>query len=455
MTLARSLVRELAFLDAASVGTAASEKTALCLVDFLSCAFAGAQLPYAQQAIRAARPWSFAGGVPVITSDLRVAPGEAAFLASVLAASASRTDMHPASTSHPAAVIFPVAFTCAALRPVTGAEFIAAVVAGYEAMGRLGRVVVGEDFKKKFRATSVIGPVGGAITAARLLGLTEDQAVNALALSANSAAGLMAWGHTGEVDLFYQPAGAARAAITSALLAVEGATASETILEGVGGFLAAFGGLAEAARIAERAGPGWEIEQIEYKPVPACVFVQAAAFATQKVVEEYGVVGAEVESVKLRTFASALSYPGCDNAGPIDDMQPARMSLQYTVASVLARAGLTDRNFSDVENPLTRSLAPRVAVENDAGFSEAFPQRQGAQVEVRLKEGRTLTARVEEVPAVVPERVRERFRESARGVLDGSRIVALERACLECAALPDVAALLRMTTTGSPEEEST
>jgi 2-methylcitrate dehydratase PrpD len=384
----------------------------------------------------------------VIASELRVAPGEAAFLESLLAASASRTDIHAASTSHPAAVIFPVAFVCAALRPVSGADFVAAVVAGYEAMGRLGRIVVDEKFKKRFRSTSVLGTVGGAITAARLLGLTEQQAVNALSLSANTASGLMEWGHTGEVDLFYQPAGAARAAITSALLAAEGATASESILEGPGGFLAAFGGGDQAQSLTRRAQAGWEIELIEYKPVPACVFVQAAAFATRKVVDEHGAVGGDVASVKLRTFASALTYPGCDNAGPIEEMQPARMSLQYTVASVLARGELNDGNFADIGNPLTQSLTRCVVVENASEFTEAFPARQGAEVQVKLKSGDTLTARVDDVPPMVPSRVLERFREVASALFDGPHVARLERACLDCASLQDAAALNSMTTTG-------
>ena len=448
-SLARSLVRELAMAPLAALPEATLDKAVLCLVDYLSCAFAGRQMPAAKQAIAAARPWSFAAGVPVHATDLRLSPGEAAYLASLMAASASRTDMHAPSTSHPAAVIFPVAFACAGIRTVTGAEFIAAVVAGYEAMGRLGRIVVGEAFKKRFRATSVVGAVGGAITAARLLRLDEDQAVAALAISANTASGLMAWGHTGEVDLFYQPANAARAAITAASLAREGATASESILEAPGGFLAAFGGLDHAQRLRERQSPQWEIEAIDYKPVPACVFVQAAAFAAKKVVEEARIDSGQVASVTLRTFASALAYPGCDNAGPIATMQPARMSLQYTVASVLAHRGLTDRNFTDMGNAEVDRIAAGVALEEDPALTRAFPRRQGAHIEVRTRDGAAHVASVEEVPPVLPARVRERFRESAAPLYQAATIERLETDCLACNGLPDIRPLLermRVTT---------
>lgn len=442
--IALALVRELTGFKAASLDANVLDKAQLCAVDFLSCAYAGRQMIYAEQAIAAVQPWAVLHGAPIIATDIRVAPADAAYVNSLMAASASRTDMHPASTSHPAAVIFPVALACAAVRPVSGLEFIAAVVAGYEAMGRLGRIMVDAPFKKRFRATSVIGSVGGAITAARVLGLSEAQAVNALSISANAAAGLMEWGHSGELDLFYQPANASRAAIHAALIAREGATSSATILEGPGGMLNAFGGLARAAELLHR-GEGWEIEQIEYKPVPACVFVQAAAAAAENIINEHGAVGRQVESVKLRTFASAISYPGCDNAGPIDAMQPARMSLQYTVASVLARAELSDRNFIEINNPLTRSLASRVEVEEAPEFTAAFPARQGAELEVKLAGGATITQRVDEVPVFTPERVRARFRSAAQPLFDAKRIAALEQACLDCSKLERVDELFSMT----------
>ncbi len=510
-SLARLLVRELVGFKPEAVSASARDKATLCLLDYLSCTFAGRQMPYGEQAIEAARPWSFEAGVPVVATSLRVSPGEAAYLNSLLAASASRTDMHPASTSHPAAVIFPVAFACllnpetrdapyfsqtgdapyfpesrdgppvrnavgrerahagdenastesrvrpqlseSRVRPrfsVSGSDFLAAVIAGYEAMGRLGRIVVGSEFKKRFRATSVLGSVGGAITAARLLGLNETQAVNAVSISANAAAGLMAWGHTGEVDLFYQPANAARAAITAALLAREGATSSEAIFESAGGFFEAFGGKEHAQELTRRATDGWEIELIDYKPVPACVFVQAAAFAAKKLVDEQKVAGADVECVKLRTFAAAVAYPGCNNAGPIDAMQPARMSIQYTVASVLARSGLTDQNFSDITNPLINRLTAEVALEVTDDFTNAFPARQGAEIEVHTKQGKTMTARVDEVPEVSPARIRERFREVAQPLFSNEQITQLESNCLRCDALADAGALLANTTIDRP-----
>ncbi len=443
--IAASFVEALAGFKAAELPESTVEKAHLCLVDFLSCAFAGRRLPWAEHAIAAARAWPAANGAVVIADSLKLSAGEAAYVNSVMAACASRTDMHAPSTTHPSSVVFPVALALACLRPVSGADFIGAVVAGYEAMGRLGRIMVDDRFKRNFRATSVVGSVGGAVTAARILRLDPRQAVNALALSANTAAGLMEWAYSGEVDLFFQPANAARAAVTAALLAREGVVASASILEGRGGMLAAFGGLERAHELLE-SGPRWEIENIDFKPVPACVFVQAAAHAAEDLITRHRVTAAEIRSVRLRTFESALKYPGCNNPGPLEAIQPARESLQYAVASVLARRELTDANFTDIGNESIRLLTPRVQLEADPVFSADYPSRQGAEVEVCTTDGRKVTGRVEDVPPFGASRVIERFRRVALPLFPPQRVAQLEQSCLDCVRSAQIASLMELMT---------
>jgi 2-methylcitrate dehydratase PrpD len=432
-----ALVSELTALEAEALDDSTLGKAALCFLDYLSCCFAGHRFSWAQQAIAAVSGWPSPSGAPIVGTDVRVAPPEAAYANSVLAVSASRTDMHPAITSHVGPVAFPAALACACMRPLSGAEFLAACVAGYEAEGRVGRVLVTDRFMRHHRATSVLGSIGGAVVSAKVLGLSPGEAVHALSISANTASGLMEWAHTGEMDLLYQPANAARAAVSAALLAKQGATSSPSILEGPGGLLAAFGGKDKADRIARPWSDRREIEYVDFKAVPACVFVQAAAFAALQLVEKHGRPRAgEIERVTLRTFGPAIAYPGCDDPGPVRGIQQARMSLQFTVASVLAHGSLGDRNFAEFDEPASTSLTGSVRIVEDEHFTAAYPSRQGAEVEVLLRNGSVQRGRVEDVPPVTTDRVRQRFLESAESVLGEARARALERAVL---ALPDAA----------------
>ena len=78
----------------------------------------------------------------------------------------------------------------------------------------------------------LIGAVGAAAAGARLLRLSEDETVNALALAANTAGGLNEWPHSGGGEMFFHPGFAARNAVTSVLLARAGAEASPSALDG-------------------------------------------------------------------------------------------------------------------------------------------------------------------------------------------------------------------------------
>jgi hypothetical protein len=86
-----------------------------------------------------------------------------------------------------------------------------------------------------------------------------------------------------------------------------------------------------------------------------------------------------------------------------------------------------------------------VCLEEAAEFTDAFPARQGAELQVKLKDGATLTQRVDEVPVFTPERVRARFRAVAQPLFDAKRVDELERASLACATLERVDPLFSMT----------
>lgn len=435
-------MRDMLALDVAGLPRPTIAKAELCLLDYLSCAFAARRYPAVLATVAMARPWPAPVGCPVIASDLRLPPAEAAFVNSVMAAAAARTDMHPAITAHCAPVVFPVALALASQEHVRGDEFIGAIVAGYEAMARVGRVMVDDRFRSHFRATAVLGSVGAAVAAVRLLRQPLDQAVNTLALSVNTASGLMEFGYSGDVDLFFQPANAARNGITAAMLAREGVQASRTILEGAAGLLAGFGGRERAREIVDTPRAGFEIDRVDFKRVPACVFVQAALHAAEQITLRETVDLGDIDRIELRTFEAAVRYPGCDDPGPIDTLLAARMSLQYAVASVLARGELAEANFADIDNPTLRALVPKVSVEIVDEFTAAYPARQGAQVRVRTRSGRVITGRVDEVPSFDRDGIVARYRRVGSDVLGAAQVQALEQMSLGASRLADMRELV-------------
>ena len=103
-------------------------------------------------------------------------------------------DIHLAAMITPGAIVVPAALTIAASLPdVAADDLAAAIVAGYEAMIRLGAAIDGPSvLYRGIWPTYFAAPFGAAAVAARLLRLDDKQAANAL-----SAALIMAAPGTG------------------------------------------------------------------------------------------------------------------------------------------------------------------------------------------------------------------------------------------------------------------
>jgi len=215
------------------------------------------------------------------------------------------------------------------------------------------------------------------------------------------------------------------------------------------GLLATFGGPPErAGQLGDPWGGAFEIDEVQFKAVPICVFAQAAAFAARQLVEAEGraLDASEIEAIEVATFPKAIDYPGCANPRPLATVQEARMSIPFAVASVLVLGELGDGNFAAFDDPRIGRLAARVTLRRDPGMEAAFPLRQQAHVAISLTGGRRLSTFIEDLPDFGPDDVRARFRHCAAAALGRARAAELEEAVTALETLPDaarVAALLR------------
>lgn len=420
------------------------DKVELCLLDMLAGALTARDFPWTRPAVESVRGRSGAGEATVVGTSIRAPAADAAFANAVMAHGTLQEDMHPGAASHIGVVVFPAALALAEWRHASGADLAAAVVAGYEVMGRLGRAIVDARFARLFRPTGTIGPMGVAAAAARLFQLGDERTVHALGLGGNFGGGLNQWAWTGAGEVYVHAGMAARSGIMAAVLAGLGATASEDIIEGEAGMLAAFGGVERASVLTEGLGRGFEILSVFHKPAPACNFVQTPCQAALDIVTASGLKARAIESVRVHTFPSAIAYPGCDWAGPFGSVLQAKMSIQFSVASVLVHGRLGGENFLSFDDPEVARVAARTELVADAAITAGFPARQGAEVEVRLVGGETRRARLDDVRPHGPDDVRARFRAAASAVFGAGRAEEIETAVAGLPSARDVAPLARL-----------
>jgi 2-methylcitrate dehydratase PrpD len=401
---------------------AAVAQAKLCVMDYLSCALASTALPWCSQAIAFARassgeeaPETGLGtarkGAGIIGTSWRTSPGDAAFANAVLGHALVRDDMHLGSVSHLGVVVIPPLLATVERRPASGRQFIAALVAGYQTGGEVGRAILDVEVAKIHRPTGITGPLAGAAAAARVLGLDGPTAGRAIAIAANTVAGYNEWAATGGSEMFFHPGFAARNAITAVDLAVAGAYASPSAIEGPAGLFAAFG-----KRRRVRSGQR-EILDVFFKPVPACNYAQSAAQAARELSARERIDVERVERVEIRVARAAALYPGCDSTGPFEHVLQAKMSIQYNVAAALIKGHFDEANFVPANQPALLRLAARCSLLIDKSFTRAYPGRQGAEVTVYGSAGERWSQRLSDVVAAGEAEVRDRFQLAATGAL--------------------------------------
>ena len=143
---------------------------------------------------------------------------------------------------HPGACVIPAALAAAELGHKSGREFLTAVVAGYEVEARIAGDFIPSTQARGFRSSPVYGTLGAAVASGKMIGLTEDQMVTALALACTFTGGTTQGAARGGQEMMYHEPNSTRSGIMASLLAQENLMGSEESLEGEAGFYNAFTG---------------------------------------------------------------------------------------------------------------------------------------------------------------------------------------------------------------------
>jgi 2-methylcitrate dehydratase PrpD len=427
--LAARMAQSVIELSAHDLPGEVMHKVKLCLIDLIGCAFEARDLPWSRQAVQLAQMLNgTAAGATIIGSPGVFTSADAAFANAVMGHGLVREDMHSGSISHFGIVVLPALLALAQYRRSSGRDFIAAVVAGYEVGGQVGRAVMDAEVAKIHRPTGITGPIAAAAAGARLLGLNIEQATSAIALGANTTLGFNQWAHTGGSEMFFQAGFAARNAVTAVRLAESGAFASPSALDGVAGLFAAFKKRSAASNVELfRTEP--EILSVYHKPVPACNFAQTASQAALRLVRD-GTSAERIASVTVRVPRAGALYPGCDYAGPFAHILQAKMSIQYNVAAALIEGGVAEKNFKLLNDARLHRLISLMTLEVDEEMTQAYPGKQGGEVEVREGSGETRKVRLDDVVNATPAQVRERFRAAVEAAMGKARAQQIEE-CIE------------------------
>jgi 2-methylcitrate dehydratase PrpD len=388
------------------------ERAKLAVLDWAGSALAGLDSDSARKVGALMEELGGAAESTVVGRSVRMPALHAALLNGVQAAIYEVDDVHLDCRVHPGLPVLSAAFALAERERASGKRLIEAVVAGYEAIVRL-TIALGVPHNNWWHSTGTAGTVGATAAAAKLLGLSAEQAAGALGLGATQGAGLID-GTEGKAlaAKHFHGGKAAQNGIWAALLARHDYLGSRTALEAEWGFLRAFAKGTDADRLAllDRLGEEWYILRTISKPYACCLSSHAGITALLDLVHEHDLKAEQVEAIEA--YTNPGSYYMIRNPDPRDELQ-AKFSLPYCLATAIINRDVSYRAFDDktLFDPAIRKTMARVSLETRPEIG-----RIQTLIRVRTRDGKVLE-RMGLRKSLDAQAVLEKYRTLVKGVI--------------------------------------
>jgi 2-methylcitrate dehydratase PrpD len=318
------------------------------------------------------------------------APG-AALINGALAHSLDFDDTHAAGSIHPSAPIVPAALAAAEMSGASGADTVAAIVAGYEIQIRLSIAMnPSEHYARGYHPTATCGAFGAAAAAGRLLGLDVDGMVSAFGLALSQAAGSISFLDEGAWSKPFQVGWAAHNGLVAARLAAEGFQGPKRGIDGPHGFLHAYAPEPDYAAAAADLGSRWETLAIAVKPFPSCRYSHAPMNAVAELVAANDIAEDEIQAIRIglpKTGMRLVADPHEVKIRPSSIVE-GQFSMPF-LSAVTARSGTLrwDDYRAHLTDEKTRALTQKVRCAVDERCEAAFPANMAGVAVIETARG--------------------------------------------------------------------
>ena len=302
-----------------------------------------------------------------------------------------------------------------------GKELLLGIVIGYEVQLRLREATAHEKEDRWDQSTTV--HYSAAATAGKLLSLPSLKLAHALAI-AGSHACTLAEVRRGRLSMWKgaaEPMGI-RNGTFAALLARAGLTGPLTILEGEYGYGKVVAGGLNAEPLRQRP-ERFRILESCIKPWP-CLFVAQAPVAAALRLRARGLTMESIEKITVALNDFGYEQQKRFLQTGISTREDADHSVPYCVIRALQDGDLRLDHFEGevFKDPSVLFMIPKVSLERDPRLTK----RVGARVELKLRDGRTLSEEILYPPGHVQNRLshkdlREKFFKLAEKVLGKDR----------------------------------
>ena len=363
------------------------------LLDYLAvtCAGAGFQKEKRQRYFDFAKPEP--GVFKAIGTGKNLALKEAVFLNGLNAHALDFDDGTNSGIIHLGAPVFSLLIPLAQLYHIGVEEMLRAAVVGYEASYTMAVSIQPKHKAMGFHATGTCGMLGATLSAAYMLGFSDEERYEAFAAACVAASGMLKVLDDGSELKPYNVAKTALLSLTSIQLAKAGFKGHPDPLGGYRGFLKMMSGDENTVIKPTLLNGTYAIMKSYTKPYASCRYTHPPVEAAIQLRNQYGLKPEEIEKVHVETYNLAVS--GHDHT-EIQGAYSAKMSTPYStaVALIYGKAGLQEFADEVLRDPVVVALAKKVEVVAKEEYSRIFPDKQTALLKI-VANGNTYSKRVD------------------------------------------------------------
>ncbi|HWD60292.1 MAG TPA: MmgE/PrpD family protein [Stellaceae bacterium] len=395
MTLIEQIAERIVAIRSAELPREAVDWAKAAILDTVGVTLAGASEDCARIVEEVLATGGTATGGPclIFGGDRRTGPLDAALINGTAAHALDFDDVSNTLGGHPSAPILPALFALAEIEDCTGADFVAAYVAGFETETRIARGVHYHHYEKGWHPTATLGVFGATAACGHLMRFDAAHTAQALAIAASHASGIKA--NFGTMTKPLHVGHTARSGLFAALLAKGGFTANNAALEHKQGFLFVYNGEGnfDAAAILKDWGSPYDVVRPgpAIKQYPCCGSTHPAIDALLALRREHALPADKIARIDSWTHPRRLAHT--NRPDPKTGLD-AKFSVQYCLARATLQGEIRLEDFEGYDDPTVRALMTRIHAAPHPTAGSSNEMALGAEVRVTFAEGETISKTV-------------------------------------------------------------
>jgi 2-methylcitrate dehydratase PrpD len=365
--ITRTIARHILAAKFEQLDAPVRKEAARTLLNWTGCTLGGSRHETVGIAVSAMAPFSGRAEASILGRSERFDILNAALINGISSHVLDYDDTHTRNIIHPAGPVISAILALSEHRPMSGRDFLEALVIGVDVECRIGNAVYPKHYDVGWHITGTAGVFGAAAASGKLLGLSEEQMLWAIGLAATQPVGLQEM--FGSMTKAFHPGRAAQNGLTAALLASKNFTSSEQSLEAKYGWVNAVSTAHDYGYITKNLGQSFEISNNTYKPFACGVVMHPTIDGCIQLRNEHKLTADQIDGVELRVHPLVMQLTS--KKSPQTGLE-SKFSIYHAASVALVEGAGGIDQFSDraVRDHAIASLRDRVATAVDSTIHE-------------------------------------------------------------------------------------